>query len=97
MVAVLLVGVPLPLIELVGKTWIDYLLPLVARFLVLLMEKKNPFSFYLLRTCARPLFSLIVTSSPLLMSLVYVLLILNPYGTLTYDALSAVSTRSGSP
>ena len=97
MVAVLLVGVPLPLIELVGKTWFDYLLPLVAQFLVLLMEKKNPFSFYLLRTYARPLFSLIVTSFPLLMSLVYVLLILNPYGTLTYDALSACVYEIGIP
>ena len=34
MVAVLLVGVPLPWIELVGKTWVDQFLPLVVQFLV---------------------------------------------------------------
>ena len=94
-VAVLLVGVPLPLLEQVGKTWFDYHLPLVA--LVPLTEKRNPFSLYLLRTCARPLFSLIVTSFPLPMSLVYVLQILNPYGTLTYDALSAYVDEIGIP
>ena len=97
MVAVLLVGVPLPWTELVGKTWVDHLLPLVAQFLVPLMGKKNLFSFYLLRIYVHPLFSLNVTFSLLLMSLVYVLLILNPYGISTFDALSACIYETGNP
>ena len=97
MVAVSLVEAPLPLPELVGKSGSDYPLPLVVQFLALWMEKKNPSSFYPSRTCVRPLSSLIVTSVPPRMSLVYVLLILNPYGTLTYDALSAYVYEIGTP
>ena len=92
-----LVEGPLPLPELVGKFGSDYPLPLVVQFLALWMEKRNPSSFYPLRTYVRPPFSLIVTFVPPRMSLFYVLLILNSYGTLTYDALSACVYEIGIP
>ena len=89
MVAASLVEVPLPLIELDGKIWIYLHLPPAVQFLVLLMKRRNPSFFYLWMVYAHPLFFLIVTSFLLPMSLSYVFQISSPYGTLTYDALSA--------
>ena len=96
MVAVLPVEVPLPLIELVGKTGADCLLPHVVQFLVRLTKRRNPSFFYLWMIYAHPLFFLIVISFLLPTIPFYVSQISSPYGTLTYDALSAHVFEIGS-
>ena len=89
MVADPFVEIPLPLLELVGKTWIYSCLSRALPILVLVMKRRDPSFFYLWMIYAHPLFFLIVISSPLQMSLFVVVQISSPYGTLTSDALSA--------
>ena len=82
------VEVPLPSLELAVKSWIYSYLPHGLQIFVLLMRKRDPSSSYLWMIYVHPLFVLIVIFSLLQKNPFFAVLIVIPFGTSTYDALS---------